>query len=115
LSAGAATTVFIDASATAQGVLSNVSSVGSGVADSIPADNAITLTNTALPLADLAVTVLDAPDPVLLGSNLVYTLTVTNRGPSTALNVRCRMFFRSGRIFFPSPPARVLTPLLATS
>jgi len=87
LNAGAATTVFIDASATAQGVLSNVSSVGSGVADSIPADNAITLTNTALPLADLAVTVLDAPDPVLLGSNLVYTLTVTNRGPSTALNI----------------------------
>jgi len=48
-------------------VLSNLSSVGSGVADSVLADNAITLTNTALPLADLAVTALDAPDPVLLG------------------------------------------------
>lgn len=34
------------------------------------------------PGADLAVSMTAAPDPVFLGSNLVYTITVTNRGPS---------------------------------
>jgi uncharacterized repeat protein (TIGR01451 family) len=34
------------------------------------------------PGADLALSMTAAPDPVFLGSNLVYTITVTNRGPS---------------------------------
>ena len=33
---------------------------------------------------DLAITVADAPDPVVAGSNLVYTVSVTNNGPSAA-------------------------------
>jgi len=36
--------------------------------------------------ADLSVTKL-APDPVTAGENLTYTVTVTNNGPSTAVNV----------------------------
>jgi uncharacterized repeat protein (TIGR01451 family) len=36
------------------------------------------------PSADLAVGIADAPDPVTIGQNLVYTITVTNNGPSTA-------------------------------
>lgn len=38
------------------------------------------------PGADLAVGISDAPDPVFVGSNLVYTITVTNLGPSGAKN-----------------------------
>lgn len=37
-----------------------------------------------LPLADLAVTKTDTPDPVTFGSNITYTITVTNNGPDTA-------------------------------
>lgn len=37
--------------------------------------------------ADLAVTVTDAPDPVYVVSNLTYTVTVTNLGPSEAASV----------------------------
>jgi uncharacterized repeat protein (TIGR01451 family) len=40
--------------------------------------------NTA---ADLSVTVTSAPDPVVLGQHLIYTLTVTNHGPDPATNV----------------------------
>lgn len=38
--------------------------------------------------SDLNVGVADAPDPVFVGSNLVYTITVANSGPDAALNVR---------------------------
>lgn len=37
--------------------------------------------------ADLAITVLDAPDPAPLGGALTYTILVTNRGPSSAIGV----------------------------
>ena len=34
--------------------------------------------------ADLSITKSDSPDPVVAGSQLTYTITVTNAGPSTA-------------------------------
>jgi uncharacterized repeat protein (TIGR01451 family) len=34
--------------------------------------------------ADLAITLTDAPDPVIAGTNLTYTVTVSNAGPSAA-------------------------------
>jgi uncharacterized repeat protein (TIGR01451 family) len=40
------------------------------------------------PLADLVVTNVDGPDPVLVGRPLTYTVTVTNRGPAPASAVR---------------------------
>jgi uncharacterized repeat protein (TIGR01451 family) len=42
---------------------------------------------TVRPAVDLGLTLRDGPDPVSLGSNLVYTLVVTNRGPSPATAV----------------------------
>ncbi|HEY9285785.1 MAG TPA: SBBP repeat-containing protein, partial [Pyrinomonadaceae bacterium] len=40
------------------------------------------------PSVDLAVAIADAPDPVLLGNNLTYTVTVTNAGELPATGVR---------------------------
>jgi IPT/TIG domain./Domain of unknown function DUF11. len=38
--------------------------------------------------SDVSVNVIDAPDPVFIGSNLTYTITVANNGPFNAPNVR---------------------------
>ncbi|MCB1008873.1 MAG: IPTL-CTERM sorting domain-containing protein, partial [Acidobacteria bacterium] len=38
-------------------------------------------------VADLSVVKSDAPDPVIAGTNLVYTVTVANAGPDAAANV----------------------------
>jgi len=48
--------------------------------------------NTASPLndcsaADLAITKTDSPDPVTTGSDVTYTITITNNGPATAQSV----------------------------
>ena len=39
------------------------------------------------PGSDLAVGITAAPEPVMVGQTLIYTLSVTNRGPSSAKNV----------------------------
>src|SRR5262249_45191057 len=38
-------------------------------------------------LADLAITKSDSPDPVVTGSNITYTITVRNSGPTDASTV----------------------------
>jgi uncharacterized repeat protein (TIGR01451 family) len=38
-------------------------------------------------MADLSISKIDAPDPVLAGSNITYSITVTNAGPDAASNV----------------------------
>src|SRR5436190_7039265 len=43
---------------------------------------------TVAGLNDLSVTLLDSPDPVTLGSNIVYRARVRNSGPATANRVR---------------------------
>lgn len=47
----------------------------------------IITTDPINPVAELAVSVSDSPDPVKLGSNATYTVTVTNAGPEVALGV----------------------------
>jgi uncharacterized repeat protein (TIGR01451 family) len=44
-------------------------------------------TVNAAPSADLSITKSDSPDPVTVGNNLTYTVTVKNNGPSGATGV----------------------------
>src|SRR5439155_2876039 len=43
--------------------------------------------NLQPPQADLAINQTDSPDPVTVGNNLTYTITVTNNGPNPATDV----------------------------
>ena len=63
--------------------------------------------------ADLLITKTDAPDPVLAGNDLTYTLTATNRGPSDAQNVQITDTTPANTTFssaIPSPGGFCVTP-----
>ena len=69
----------------------NIAAATSPTADPNPTNNNGSLPNSrvstqVVPLADLVV-LLAGPPSALLGSNIVYTLTVTNTGPSVASNI----------------------------
>ncbi len=55
--------------------------------DTDSTNNSATATTTVDRSADLAVTIADAPDPVTAGGSTVYTVTLTNNGPSDASSV----------------------------
>jgi uncharacterized repeat protein (TIGR01451 family) len=59
-----------------------------GVIDPNPGNNSATDTDTLTASADLLVTKIDSPDPVVVGTDLTYTITVTNNGSSDALNMQ---------------------------
>jgi uncharacterized repeat protein (TIGR01451 family) len=70
----------------ATGTLSNSASISApaGVLDPAGLNNAATDVDTLTPLADLAVSISDSPDPVGQGASLVYTIDASNVGPSTS-------------------------------
>ncbi len=71
----------IDSSAT--GTLSNTATATSSVTDTVPGNNSATDNDTVLmPEADIAVTKTDGTTSATPGDTLVYTIAVTNNGPS---------------------------------
>ena len=87
LPTGDSSTVSIIVRTTAVSTISNTGTAAANEGDSRPVDNDATATTRVNPAADLVLTKADSPDPVLLGGNLTYTLTVSNRGPSEATGV----------------------------
>ncbi len=59
-----------------------------------------------LALADLSVTKVDSPDPVTVGQNLTYTLTVTNSGPDPATGVTLDDTLPGGVSFVSATPSQ---------
>ena len=55
--------------------------------------------------ADLAVTLTDAPDPVSAGTNLTYTATVTNNGPTAADDIGINLPLPAGTAFVSATPS----------
>ncbi len=78
--------VNVTVTPTASTTLTSSANVFGAEADPVLANNAATVT-TLIDAADLAVTLIDAPDPVGVGQMLTYTLGVSNLGPSPANNV----------------------------
>lgn len=77
-------TINVTAAATTSGTLSNTATI-SGPDNTTGVTS--TVTTTVNPSFDLTVTKTDGSTTVQIGQNLVYTIVVTNAGPSAATNV----------------------------
>jgi uncharacterized repeat protein (TIGR01451 family) len=90
LAAGASATftlvLAVNASAPNASTINNTATIGSTTADSNPANNSSTTATTVATAADLSVTK-TGPAAVTAGTDLTYTLSVTNGGPSDAQTV----------------------------
>lgn len=60
----------------------------------------------AVASANLGITMTDAPDPITAGSNLMYTVTVSNAGPDTATGVTVSDTLPAGVTFVSSTPSQ---------
>src|SRR5439155_1178987 len=74
-------------SAAATGTLSNTATVAppAGTTDPTPGNNSATDTDTLLPTADLQITKTDGASTAIPGTNVTYTIVVTNAGPSSVV------------------------------
>lgn len=86
---GASVTLTITGtvSATATGTVSNTATASSNETDTNSGNNSATDTDTLTPQADLSVTKDDGTTFVFNGSQVTYTISVTNNGPSTVTSV----------------------------
>jgi uncharacterized repeat protein (TIGR01451 family) len=80
------TSVVITATPTTPGNLTNSASVGGNESD-LNSSNDSTSQTVFVTGADLAVTMTAAPNPVLAGAPLTYTINVINHGPDIANNI----------------------------
>jgi uncharacterized repeat protein (TIGR01451 family) len=103
LAAGATPTftlvVHVSSATPAGSTLSNTVTTSSTTADPAAGNGSATATTQVQRSADLAVTSAGSPDPVVAGTNLTYTLGVTNNGPSPAGNVTLSDDVPSGTSF----------------
>jgi uncharacterized repeat protein (TIGR01451 family) len=105
--AGGTCTIIIRGiiSSSFSGTLVNIASVRSDALDTVPLNNHDTLYTPVNTQADLALTKVDSPDPVIAGQTLTYTLGLRNLGTSDAQNVRVREYLPAGLSFVSSSTA----------
>jgi uncharacterized repeat protein (TIGR01451 family) len=97
-------TVSIPA-ATPAGPITATATATSDTTDPAVGNNAATATTMIETSADLSMTLTDAPDPVVAGTQLTYTATVTNGGPSDAQNVQFALPLAAGTSFVSATPS----------
>ncbi|MDB6125895.1 MAG: hypothetical protein JWQ71_4888 [Pedosphaera sp.] len=75
-------------SPTVVGTITNTITIGALETDPNTGNNSATVVATVIaPSADLAIGLVDSPNPVTLGNNVTYSVTITNLGSATATNV----------------------------
>ncbi len=89
ISAGGQLTFTFVVNAPTSGTFTNRATCSSSATDPLKANNtAATSLAVVAPSADLVLAMVGLPNPVLLGNNVTYTLTVSNLGPATASTVK---------------------------
>ncbi|MFD0322374.1 Ig-like domain-containing protein [Lysobacter gummosus] len=105
LASGASATLQITATVLATGPYANTATATSTTNDPTPGNN--TATNTPVPVdsADLAVTKTASSAAPVVGTNIVFTVTVTNNGPSASAGVNVNDQLPAGYTFVSSNPS----------
>jgi uncharacterized repeat protein (TIGR01451 family) len=85
--AGATATLVLSPTVVGTSTLTSTVGLDPSEVDPILTNNTASAYITALPAADLGVSVAVSPSPAISGGNITYVVTVTNAGPSTATNV----------------------------
>jgi uncharacterized repeat protein (TIGR01451 family) len=80
--------------------LHNAARVAATTVDPFPEDNEAEVDTAVMTSADLSLTKEAKPEPVYAGDRLTYTLTITNAGPSDALNVVVTDTLPAGTTFY---------------
>ncbi|MBD2038900.1 DUF11 domain-containing protein [Leptolyngbya sp. FACHB-321] len=94
--------------ASATGTITNTATVAppSGTTDPTSGNNSATDTTTITPTADLRLTkTVNVPAPAV-GATIIYTVTVTNAGPSSATGVAVQDLLPSGVTFSSATPSQ---------
>ncbi|HEX4946191.1 MAG TPA: endonuclease/exonuclease/phosphatase family protein [Blastocatellia bacterium] len=79
--------VKVDPTVASGTVINNTATVSSATNDNDTTNNRAMASTNVETSADLSVTKLDTPDPVIAGNNLTYIITLNNAGPSNAAAV----------------------------
>ncbi len=97
--AQATVTIVINIPASVTGTIVDTASVSSVEADPDPSDEQVTINTTVEMAADVSVAMSAAPEPVLQGSDLTYTIEVDDLGPAAASNVLLTLPVAAGASF----------------
>ncbi|MEI6575201.1 MAG: Ig-like domain-containing protein, partial [Bacteroidota bacterium] len=96
LANGGTATMTITATVLATGSYSNSATIGSPTVDPDPSDNTSTITPVPVEISDLAIVkTVNNPTP-FAGNNVIFTLVVTNNGPSAATGITVTDVLTSG-------------------
>jgi uncharacterized repeat protein (TIGR01451 family) len=105
-------TVTLSVTPTLPGTLSNTVTVTGAEPDPDATNDSTTAITTTVAAADLAVTRTESPAAVSFGAPLVYNVTVTNHGPSSATGVTLTYPLPSGVLF---PPGVLFNDALSST
>jgi uncharacterized repeat protein (TIGR01451 family)/LPXTG-motif cell wall-anchored protein len=90
LSVGDSGQIFIEVEVPADSsaaTISNTATISSDVSDPESSNDTATEDTTVGAAADLSITKVGTPDPVIAGDNVTYMITYSNAGPSDAIDV----------------------------
>lgn len=96
--------VALDTAASTAGTLVLSATIQGSETESVHADNQAAAVSEVVPVADIAVSITDSPDPSISGQPIAYSVTVTNDGPSTASAVTLTSHLPDGVSFVSALP-----------
>lgn len=112
LSSNETATLTVVTRPTVVGWLTNAAVIASSSSDPFPLNNTSVAATFANPIADVALSVVGPAGPVVVTSNLLYSVTLSNRGPTFATNVIFTATLPPNTLFVAAPVSSGTTQLV---